>query len=436
MTSDIDRSRSPLICFVNLWSDDNKGDCAIVQGLAGSLRDRIGLVRIEGVSEFGIPNPELATAHRMVEGDAFIERVHASMYPAITNQPAGEAVVKRVLYLLRAILVLAVPSAGALLLRSSERSALNAIASADVVVSKGGQFIHTADRSWRSQVNLFRKLFPLLVARRLKRPTVIYGQSFAGCRGKAARWLARGVLDDARFVGVRESMSTAEVSELAPSARVVECPDAAFLLGRIVPVARSAPRSDRPLLVVSVRQWFFGRDASAEGSYATYMRAVEAFIREQVRAGWSVELIAHTNGPTAGEDDRRAVQDLAGLLSDVPPVTCLMADLDPVDLVRRYGDADAVLATRFHAAILSLVGGTVPVVIAYHGPKAEGIMQDVGLAELVVPIERCTVDAIQIAMEKSLAMPDGAAEAVVAEQARRSEVPLRELIEAAGGSHA
>jgi len=65
-----------------------------------------------------------------------------------------------------------------------------------------------------------------------------------------------------------------------------------------------------------------------------------------------------------------------------------------------YSYYDLVIGTRFHSVIFALNENTPSIAIAYGGNKSYGIMQDIGLPEYVIGIEKVTSFELDLLVEK------------------------------------
>jgi colanic acid/amylovoran biosynthesis protein len=83
--------------------------------------------------------------------------------------------------------------------------------------------------------------------------------------------------------------------------------------------------------------------------------------------------------------------------SNVVPVT---DDLGPVELAQLYKGARLVIATRFHAVVLSICGGVPVIAIPYFGMKTQGSLRDLGLSEFVIDLNRLDLHAVQSACNR------------------------------------
>ena len=77
-------------------------------------------------------------------------------------------------------------------------------------------------------------------------------------------------------------------------------------------------------------------------------------------------------------------------------------DLSPNQLAELYGAAKLVIATRFHAVVLAITGGTPVIAIPYFGVKTQGSLSDLGLSEYVIELADLTLPVLQAKAESIL----------------------------------
>lgn len=379
------------IAIVNAWSDDNKGDAAIVEGMVRSLTARSGEQwHFDVLSMFRRPVGESDHYRHTLRLSADM-----SIHPALlaVDAPRGGSRLLRVLEFARAALVLLL-GRHARRLFPSARATLSALSDADLVISKGGH-ICFSHGSLKTVLGLFRNLFPLMLAQRLGRPTIVYGQSIGPVQGRLQRFLARRILARLDGLYVREPISLATLDELdVPGGRL--CWDTAFAIEAEPLPEDLAARLRQPFVALTVRQWGFPySDADPAEQYREYLAAVAHCVRrfaEECRV--PVVVAPQAIGPTPMENDLTAMNDLRASMREVGGAaagpTFVEEDLTAGQLLTLYGQAELILATRFHSAILAIAAGTPPVAISYHGPKAVGIMQMLNLEEHTVSIGEVT----------------------------------------------
>lgn len=398
------------VALINGWSDDNKGDAAIVQGLLRLLRNAhaqrgaVEPLHFAIVSSFGSDAAGLLAHHyRHTAPPGSGIEVCGALLPT-TDLRARSAWARRACLLAqlgRAVLLLAL----APLYRNSHRQwglskemarTVRTLQEADVVISKGGH-VYFATGSLSSWVGLFRHLFPLYLAQALTKPTVIYGQSIGPVHGRIPRALLRRGLRRSQ-VFVREPLSLDVVAELlGPAETQRRCTvvwDTAFAL-ESAPLPESLLQQLPPRFVaMTVRQWHFPYDdpVQAKHRYTQYLQTMAGLIR-RINREWSlpVVLVPQVLGPTPAERDLVAAEQLRSYAGDAEYVE-IGEDLSPGQLRALYGRAEILIGTRFHSVILALTAGTPALAISYHGYKATGIMNMLGREELVFRIENLCLD--------------------------------------------
>jgi glycosyltransferase involved in cell wall biosynthesis/polysaccharide pyruvyl transferase WcaK-like protein len=299
-------------------------------------------------------------------------------------------------YLIRSLFILAIPSER-WCRNDGERAVLDAFRSADLVISKGGGFIFGEPRL-RSTARLYRVLFPMFLAWRLGRPYALLGQSLGPFGTRAQRWLAGRALAGAHTVGVREMVSGELAHDLGlPQDRVRVVPDLALALpaapADAEPVRRLLARlatAPRPWVGLTVRAW---RDAARVRSdpnrvsgaeRAGYLTAVIGLCRHvRGRYGGTVVVWPQSLGPGPLEDDRIIARELVSTAGDA--VVCVEDEIPPDVLKTAYAAMDVCVATRLHSALVAMASGVPALVIDYWGPKALGIMAQLGQARFVLP---------------------------------------------------
>ena len=104
-----------------------------------------------------------------------------------------------------------------------------------------------------------------------------------------------------------------------------------------------------------------------------------------------VKLFAHTLGPSAHEDDRKA---LLGVMKKLPSsIRSKVVYISDVELTCRdvekiYSYYDYLIGTRFHSVIFALNVNVPAIAIAYGGNKGKGIMEDLNNNEYSVDMDK------------------------------------------------
>jgi colanic acid/amylovoran biosynthesis protein len=378
---------------VNCWDDSNKGDAAITIGVLNTLRFNDVADRLQ-VSSYVVhsSDEDMTHAFRHVRGSHPEVELVPCHFPALSRS-IGK--IKALVRFCRSALKLLFPN----LLRDTPLD--TAVRKASIVVSNGGLYFGFQPSSLMFNIyHLVAFSYPMLLARRLGRPYVLFSQSFGPFPSALLRAWMRFLVSHSAGAWCRESMSQEVLLKLgADKNRLKVIPDAAFGI-------KSDPRANRAqhlfpqlrpqeYVAVSLRSLVpSGFSEEAEQRYrASFREAIEWLVTDRKMY---VALVAHTLGPVSDEDDRIITREVYETLNPeiAAKVVFCEEDLSPGELCNLYGQARLVIATRFHAVVLTICGGAPVIAVPYFGVKTQGAFKDLGLSSLVLEVSNMTSDSI------------------------------------------
>lgn len=277
----------------------------------------------------------------------------------------------------------------ALLPGARERRALEAYATADLVVSTGGTYLV-------EHYPLRPRLFEFDLAHALGKPLILFTQSLGPFQQAGNRRAVARALSDAALVLVRDEASRRHLLELdLPPQRIRLAPDAAFALE--TPSASPRPIGGALRVAISVREWAHFRDRERGEGMRRFGAAVAALARHLIeRHGAEVTFLSTCQGIAEYRyDDSRIAAEIVGALPDrVRSRTVVNRDFHrPEKLIELLQAFDMAVATRMHLAILSLVAGTPVLPIAYEFKTTE-LFTRLGFGTWVQHIETVTSDPL------------------------------------------
>lgn len=384
----------PRILITNIASL-NTGDAAILWGMQQMLRERYGEhCRITALDR------EAEAAQRCYPWAEF----KPALFPSLQPGPLGrwlsrmgyrhryERLRSRLLRLALRLHRRGLPWLARLLVSREDWDSFNSYAEADLIVSTGGTYL-------RENYSLASAIHGYEFALATGRPLVFFTQTLGPFRAPRNRQAFGKIFRQARAILVRDEPSRHHITELGVTDQHIHlCRDAAFALPP--PEASPAPRANSPLrIAISVRSmsFFGGEDSTLQQRYEA---AIAALAEEAVRNhGALVVFLSTCQGiPEYWTDDSRDAGLIVEQLSEAvrPHVQIDGQFRGPTEIVRAYADFDLVIATRMHAAILSMVAGVPILPIAYEF-KQEELFGQLGLADVLLRVDQLqTEEAVQL----------------------------------------
>jgi len=361
------------------WHDSNKGDAAILEGIL------VELVNGCKVADRVIIIPSIHPSSRLAEG-MLRHNLKEQIFMVAPSLPAfPKSKLEWIWRVPRAVFKLAAPS----LLPSWPDE--DAIEKSSVVILAGGLYLAFPHKSpIRFPFRLFAYLYPLIYGKRLNKPVVLFGHSLGPFENLLSRMLMKMALQGSVLIA-RESKSAELAKRLVgEKAHVLVAPDPAFAVKPCAsPLVEGFLRTkglSEGDFVAFVPRGLRGYGWSADDEQA-YLESLVAVAKALLGRGRRVVFVAHTQGPTFDEDDRILVKQIKVLLDhEGANWFGLEEDPSPAELAYFYSRAGAVVTTRFHGAILSVLGGTPTVVVPYFGTKAQGFFGDAGLQDFILDI--------------------------------------------------
>lgn len=200
-----------------------------------------------------------------------------------------------------------------------------------------------------------------------------------------SRFFALSALRLAHYRSFRDKGTLYQMRQLGLRARSGLCPDLAFSVA-VEPANRAEIRSKERIVVInpiSEQTWAPGRDVR----HKIYMDGLTAACAWLSARGFHLRLVC-----SQAAMDHPVAADLAKRLVDEYGVRAQICDAPGVlDFLRHVRDAHLVIASRLHAAILSLVAGA-PVVGVAPLRKVTQLMEDVGLGAYCLELQSVTAE--------------------------------------------
>lgn len=281
---------------------------------------------------------------------------------------------------------------GRFFLSENQKRTLDIFMQLDILVVKGGGFLHSYGK-FSDPYLMYFFLFDLLLAKRFGIKVIILPNSIGPLKNRFARFLVKKALTKCDFISTRESVSSEFLRENLLVNNFL-FPDLGFYLKASEIDIKDALKKygvdfSKKRVAVTLRPYRFDDKANSKELYNNYISEMADVIRHLAAEKYQVSLITHTLGPSAHENDQLAIDEVLKTLGNIPNVISFSnSDWNCEQLQKIYSYYDLLIGTRFHSVIFALNMYIPCIAIAYGGNKSYGIMEDIGVSEYVVGIEK------------------------------------------------
>ena len=260
---------------------------------------------------------------------------------------------------------------------------IDAVREASLVIVGGGGLFHDywgvepGSMLTSRQAGIAQYGGPIVLARLLGVPSMLYAVGVGPLRTPEGRQLTRELFDAADAATVRDAPSRELLAELGCSVEAIEVvPDPAFHLPRGAAdpaIAGVLQGMQRPILGVALRHWAMG--AVPADWQSQVAAALDGHLAEK---GGTALFVPLQDGESEVEDDVRLSRAVMTRMERGGQAALTPDGLDPLQRFHLLEGCDAVLGMRLHAVIAAL-RGAVPVVGLAYDPKVVVLMEASGL---------------------------------------------------------
>ncbi|WP_204200669.1 polysaccharide pyruvyl transferase family protein [Mammaliicoccus sciuri] len=277
------------------------------------------------------------------------------------------------------------------LLTSNEKELINEYLKFDMIVYKGGGFIHSYGKISDIYVFMYQ-LYYAIFAKRNNKKVIFLPNSFGPFQNSIAKKLYINIMNKADLITVREKISEEQNNNILNNQSFLY-PDLGFFIKKnksfdfykYLTKNNIEIDNSKKNIGITVRPYNFSGHKNKEMLYKKYIKSISKFI-EKYQENYNIFLIAQTMGPSDHENDGLAIKDVQNNLRNKVSIISDI-DLNANDLVSIYGHMDFVIGTRFHSVIFAFTQCVPCIAISYGGNKGEGIMKDFSLGKYEVKID-------------------------------------------------
>ena len=285
-----------------------------------------------------------------------------------------------------------------LALSDEAKTALDAYAQADLVVSVGGNFLYAY--AGKNSFSFLKHCHQIVMAQTMGKPVVLLAQSLGPVDSPKLRRLMRRVVNRSRRVLVREELSLSFLRELGTqSAHIALTPDSAFLLLPAPPedgeraLASLGFGPGAPRVGMTVRGWEYPNHGDSDVRSQAYHENIAKTIDWMIET-WGARVILLPQCITPDADDRDCMRKVYALVRNKEQAVSVEDDWTPGLLKAICGRLDLFVGTRMHSNIFATAMHTPTLAISYQ-PKTDGIMKMLGMERWRILIEDVTFERLQ-----------------------------------------
>jgi colanic acid/amylovoran biosynthesis protein len=391
--------------LTHCYTDHNKGDAAIIIATAQLIREQDPNAEINMFSTFGPNDNQFKNEHE------FIKAFANNLYPGMFYQPRpvfSGSDASRLLHfawiLLKFSLLILTKNSNILRLffTKQELDGVSKFIASDVILSKGGSYITTQNKSLRQSLSLFTMLYPFFLAKRYKKKMYIFSQSLGPVVGVFNQWLMKKALLGIEKIYLRESLCIErylEVQDLKRHVPIEVIPDTAFYLKNEGKLATHSILIDTKkfnvglTLVDHAFKYITNPNLKREKikNYKnTIIETIKYLIDEQDAYIHIFPQVISENSHL-GHSDVKISKEVEAIFKNLnlgSRVIYHHGDFNPMQLKSMYGCMDLFIGTRLHSVIFALSMNVPSINIAYHGTKSQGILGAIkGFEENVILID-------------------------------------------------
>ncbi len=405
--------------LTHCYTDHNKGDAAIIISTTQLIRKFDSSASINMFSTFGPNDEQFKNEHE------FVGKYSDKMYPGMFYQPRpviGSSDKSRMLHFLWLIvkfsILLAITNEKVLKLffTTLELDGIKDFLNSDVIISKGGSYITSQNKSIRQSISLFTMLYPFFLAKRYRKKMFIFSQSLGPVRGSFNQWMTKKALSGIEKVFLREDVclkSYPEINQLSKLVDMSIIPDSAFYMNNEDKYSSHDVLIDESkfnvgMTLVDHAFKYIPTLEEKQQKIQSYKNSIVdtiIYLIETNDAYVNIFPQVISDNSHLGHSDVRISREVTKLLQVKGysgRVTYHEGDYNPMQLREMYKLMDVFIGTRLHSVIFSLSLNVPSINIAYHGTKSQGILKAIsGFEKHVVTIDDITPEKL-ISMSKSL----------------------------------
>lgn len=291
------------------------------------------------------------------------------------------------------------------LMPSDVKKTIDIFKEADVVLVKGGGFLHSYG-GLISTYTIFFFLFHIIFALSLKKKVLVMPNSFGPFKAPFTKKMIKSVLGKCHIVMARESISQETLANECGIDSLLK-PDLAFYLQKDVSIdwkkefKKCKIDTSRKTVALTMRPYRFPGKENAQELYEKYVKNMASFIIWLDSKGYHPVLVEHTFAVSEHERDISCIRSVEKVINNKCKYSVFEnREINCKELKTIYSHFDYIIGTRFHSIIFSIAELVPAIAITYGGNKGDGIMRDLNLSEYTISIHDVTLEELMSKFNK------------------------------------
>lgn len=363
-------------CLTGCYTDYNRGDLGIIISTIDYIKRNDPNAEIIGVSDYNYSDPLFHTEHSEL-------KKYITVYPSIfgeLNIGDNKTILAKTFRFLwdtfRLILLFVLPFdyIRKILLSKYELTTLEQIKTSDFIVSKGGSFICNS-QNLREKLALFRYLYQFFFIISIRKKMIILFQSIGPVYGFFSKKYVNILLRKCYKVVIRENICRELYKYIKYPDNLIISNDIAFIM----------PMDKKELNIIDEENFNIGMTIKyVSSNIENYTEMMKNVIEYSLNNFPNSRIYLFTQVPF--DKDMEATWEIFKKTEDryKDRIFLLTEKYTPTNLKYLYSKMNMFIGTRLHSTIFSL-GAEVPsIAIVYHGTKAQGIFDNMGLSKYVI----------------------------------------------------
>ena len=362
-------------CLTGCYTDYNRGDLGIIISTIKYIKNNDPNAEIIGVSDYNYSDPLFHTEHSEL-------KEYITVYPSIfgeLNIGNNKTILAKILRFLwdtfRLLLLILFPFdfIKRVLLSQHEFITLKQIKTSNFIVSKGGSFICNS-KNIREKLALFRYLYQFFFIISMKKKMIILFQSIGPIHGFFSRVYVNILLRKCYRVVIRENICKELYRYIKYPNNLIISNDIAFIM----------PMDKKELNIINEENFNIGITIKYVSNAESYTKMMKSIIEYSLNNFSNSRIYLFTQVPF--DNDMEATWEIFKMIEDKykNKIFLLTEKYTPTNLKYLYSKMDMFIGTRLHSTIFSLGANVPSIAIAYHGTKAQGIFNNMGLNKYVM----------------------------------------------------